>query len=322
MTQQSSQQRLLALATVAIIALLGLSAFLIFTKINQDKLIKKQSAELIEETRLKAELEKEYYEALSDLEEMRGSNTELNAMIETQKDELKRAKSRIDALLKDSRQLASAQEEIKKLRALVAEVEKLKQQNADLQAANTQLQGERDELVLEVQQQKVTNEQLSSEKSNLSAANEQLSQQNQNLSSKVNVASAIKVNNITAVGYRVKGSGKEADSKKAKTIDGVKVCFVTTANDIVPEGQEEFYLRILDPLGQVMAIQDLGSGNFKVGNSSETMQYTQRVRMDYAQEPKEGCFNWQPGVAFATGTYTVEVFNKGFMAGKGNFSLK
>jgi type II secretory pathway component PulJ len=55
---QSSQQKLLALATVAIIALLGLSAFLIYTKVNQDKLIKKQSAELIEETRLKADLEK------------------------------------------------------------------------------------------------------------------------------------------------------------------------------------------------------------------------------------------------------------------------
>jgi peptidoglycan hydrolase CwlO-like protein len=322
MTQQSSQQRLLALATVAIIALLGLSAFLIYNKVNMDKLYKKQSAELIEETRLKAELEKEYYEALSDLEEMRGSNTELNAMIETQKEELKKAKSRIDALMKDSKDLGKAQEEIKRLRALVAEVEQLKQQNAELQAANTQLTGERDELVLVVEQQKVTNEQLSTEKANLSSANEQLSQQNQNLSSKVNVASAVKVNNITAVGYKVKGSGKEADTKKAKTIDGVRVCFMTTSNDIVPDGQEEFYLRIIDPLGQVMAIQDLGSGNFKVGNSNETMQYTQRVRVDYAQEPKEGCFNWQPGVAFATGTYTVEVFNKGFMSGKGSFTLK
>lgn len=322
MTQQSSQQRLLALATVAIIFLLGLSAFLIYTKVKQDQLIKKQSTELIEETQLKAELEKEYYEALSDLEEMRGSNTELNAMIETQKDELKKAKSRIDALLKDSKDLAKAQDEIKRLRALVAEVEKLKQENAELTAANTQLQGERDELVLEVQQQKVTNEQLATEKENLSSTNQQLSQQNQNLSSKVNVASAVKVNNISAVGYKVKSSGKEADTRKAKTIDGVRVCFKTTPNEIVPNGMEEFYLRVIDPLGQVMAIQDLGSGSFKVGNSMETMQYTQRVKLDYAQEPKEGCFNWQPGVAFATGTYTVEVFNKGFMSGKGSFTLK
>lgn len=319
---QSSQQRLLALATVAIIALLGLSAFLIYTKVNQDKLLKKQGTELIEETQAKAELEKVYYEALSDLEEMRGSNTELNAMIETQKEELKKAKARIDVLLKDSKQLAIAQEEIKKLRAIVAEVEQLKKDNAALQEANVQLAGERDELVLEVQQQKVTNEQLSTEKANLSSANEELSQQNQNLSSKVNVASAVKVDNISAVGYKVKSSGKEADTKKAKTIDGVKVCFKTTSNVIVPDGPEEFYLRILDPLGQVMAIQDLGSGSFKVGNSSETMQYTQRVKVDYSQEPKEGCFNWQPGVAFATGTYTVEVFNKGFMTGKGSFTLK
>ena len=66
---QSSQQKLLALATVAIIALLGLSAFLIYTKINQDKLMKGQSSELIQQTNLKAELEKEYHQAVHEVAE-------------------------------------------------------------------------------------------------------------------------------------------------------------------------------------------------------------------------------------------------------------
>jgi hypothetical protein len=55
---QSSQQKLLALATVAIIALLGLSAFLIYTKINQDKLMKGQSSELIQQTNSRLNLKK------------------------------------------------------------------------------------------------------------------------------------------------------------------------------------------------------------------------------------------------------------------------
>src|SRR6185436_9152641 len=143
---QSSQQKLLALATVAIIALLGLAAFLIYTKVNQDKLIKKQSAELIEETRIKAELEKEYYQALSDLEEMRGNNSELNAMIETQKAELKTQKDKINGLISTEKDLQKAKEEIARLRVYVTEVENLKKQNAALRDTNSQLSSQRDEL--------------------------------------------------------------------------------------------------------------------------------------------------------------------------------
>mgnify|MGYP000858840050 CR=1 FL=1 len=319
---QSSQQKLLALATVAIIALLGLSAFLIYTKVNQDKLIKKQSAELIEETRLKADLEKEYYQALSDLEEMRGTNSELNAMIETQKTELKKQKDRIESLIKSSKELERAKEEIAKLRTYVTEVEKLRKENANLQESNIALSGERDELVLMVQQERLSKEELAAQTSTLSTEKERLQAEKDMLAGKVNVASAIKVNEISAVGYTVRSSGKEKDTKKAKTIDGIKVCFKAAVNEVTAAGQEKFYLRVIDPHGQVMAIQDLGSGSMKLGNSSETIQFTQYVDIDYKNEATPGCVNWQPGIPFETGVYSVEIYNKGFISGKGSFELK
>ena len=319
---QSSQQRLLALATVAIIALLGLSAFLIYTKVNQDKLIKKQSAELITETRLKADLEKQYYEALSDLEEMRGSNSELNAMIETQKAELKKSKDRIDVLIKSSKDLDKARDEINQLRKYVTEVEELRKQNASLQESNTQLTGERDQLVIQVQQERVTNEELSVAKTTLTSENQNLQQEKETLTKKVDIASSIKVSDISASGYVVKSSGKEADSKKAKNIDGIKICFNTTSNVIVQNGQERFYLRLINPLGEVMAIQDLGSGNMKLGSTGETIQFTQYVDVDYTNDPKNACINWQPGITFEGGEYKAEIYNKGFMSGKASFVLK
>ena len=320
---QTSQQKLLALSTVAIIALLGLSAFLIYTKVNQDKLIKKQSAELIEETRLKADLEKEYYQALSDLEEMRGTNSELNAMIETQKAELKKQKERIDVLIKSAKELERAKEEIAKLRTYVTEVEKLRKENAHLQESNVALEGERDELVLMVQQERMANEELSARTTTLLTEKEKLQIEKDALAGKVNVASSIRIQEITsATGYKVKGSGKETDTKKAKTIDGVKVCFIADKNDVTPAGPEKFYLRIINPHGEVMAIQDLGSGSVKLGNSTETIQFTQYVEVDYKNEPIPACVNWQPGIPFETGTYGVEIYNKGFMAGKASFELK
>ncbi len=319
---QSSQQKLLAIATVAIIALLGLAAFLIYNKVNLDKLVKKQNAELIEETRLKADLEKEYYQALSDLEGMRSSNSELNAMIETQKTELKKQKEHIDGLLKSKKELERAKEEIAKLRSYVTEVEELRKQNAALQESNMALTGERDELAIMVEEVQLSNEELSAEKSSLTTEKEKLQVEKDRLEGKVNVASSIKVNEISAVGYRVKNSGKEADTKKAKTIDGIKVCFNTTANIITEAGTEKFYMRILNPRGEVMAIEDLGSGNMKLGNSQETVRYTQYVEMDYANEVSPGCINWQPGISFESGKYEVEIYNKGFMSGKASFVLK
>lgn len=319
---QSSQQKLLALATVAIIALLGLSAFLIYTKIDQDKLIKSQSAELIEETRLKADLEKEYYKALSDLEEMRGNNSELNAMIETQKTELKKQKDRIDGLIKTSKDLEKAREEISRLRLYVTEVEELKKQNAALRDTNEALATQRDELVIVVQQEKLTNESLVSEKSALTSANESLQQERAMLAKKVDIASSIKVKDFEATGYQVRGSGKQADAKRAKVIDGIMLCFYTTPNVLITEGREIFHVRIINPLGEVMAIQDLGSGSMTLATTGESIQYTQATETDYSSDPKKVCANWQPGIPFEPGTYQVEIYNKGFLAGKGSFTLK
>jgi hypothetical protein len=253
---------------------------------------------------------------------MRGNNSELNAMIETQKAELKKQKERIDTLIKSAKELERAKEEIAKLRTFVTEVEKLRKENANLQESNVALTGERDELVLMVQQQQLANEELNTQKTSLMTEKERLQAEKDALAGKVNVASSIKVNEISAVGYKVRSSGKEADSKKAKTIDGIKVCFKTTTNEVTAAGTEKFYLRVINPHGEVMAIQDLGSGSMKLGNSSESIQYTQYVELDYKNGVIPGCVNWQPGIPFEIGKYEVEIYNKGFMAGKASFELK
>merc|ERR1712137_961179 len=80
--QDNSRQKLIAIAAVIIVALLGVNAFLIVNSMNKSKANKELTSQLDESEQLKAELEKQYYEALSELEEMRGSNEELNALIE------------------------------------------------------------------------------------------------------------------------------------------------------------------------------------------------------------------------------------------------
>lgn len=184
------------------------------------------------------------------------------------------------------------------------------------------LMGERDELTIIVQEVQMTNEELAADKSNLTTEKDRLQAEKDVLAGKVNVASSVKVNEISAVGYRVKTSGKESDTKKANNIDGIKVCFNTTSNIITEAGTERFYLRIINPRGEVMAIEDLGSGSMMLGNSHESIRYTQYVEMDYENAVAPGCINWQPGIAFESGKYEVEIYNKGFMSGKAAFVLK
>ena len=57
-----SKQKLTAIATVVIVALLGLNAFLVYNKISQDRQLEAQNLELEEAEQLKVELEKEYYD--------------------------------------------------------------------------------------------------------------------------------------------------------------------------------------------------------------------------------------------------------------------
>ncbi len=321
-----SNQRLVAIATVVIIALLGCIGYLLYNKVNQDKLIKQQSAELISTEKLQASLEKEYYQALADLEEMRGTNEELNALIETQKAELKTQKDRISGLLKNSKDLEIARAEIIRLKTTaekyLGELVTLRDENKALADSNLELTQAKRTLSEEVAVRTQENEELSASRATLASEKESLEQERNVLAKKVNVASVIRVQGFDVNGYKLKGSGKESEKNRAKTIDGLKICFTALDNEIVSPGTERFFVRIVNPLGETMAIDDTGSGVLKNPNTGEEVRYTQYRDVEYNNEESNVCVNWQPDVPFNAGQYTVEVYNKGFLVGMSTVSLK
>jgi hypothetical protein len=321
-----SNQRLIAIATVVIIALLGCIGYLIYDKVNKDKLIKQYSAELISTEKLQAQLEKEYYQALADLEEMRGTNDELNALIETQKGELKTQKDRISGLLKNSKDLEVARTEIAKLKAnaekYLAEITTLREENTALTSRNVRLTSEKDSLSQEVVSRTQENVELTEARAQLTSEKETLEQEKSALSKKVNVASVIKIQDIDVSGYKLKNSGKESEARKAKTIDGLKICFTALDNVITPPGNERFFVRVINPIGETMTTNVSGASVVTNPNTGEEVLYTQYSDVNYEQKEQNICMNWQPELAFNTGQYTVEVYNKGFLAGMSTVNLK
>lgn len=322
----NSKQRIIAIAAVVIIALLGINIFLLVNRAQMNRMNQDLTSSLDESEQLKAELEKQYYEALSELEEMRGSNEELNALIEKQKDELKSSKDQIEVLLRDKRNLAAARRKINDLNTQVeqylAEINQLRAENEQLAATNTELSEVKDSLSTALTTQQSMNEELSEARASLVSEKEQLLDEKTALSRKVSMASVVKVDEIDVTGLKIRNNGKRAKKRYAKNVDELEVCFNTTANEVTEPGVEEFVVRVVNPLGETLAVEELGSGVLTSQETGEQIRYTQVQQIDYDRDENTVCLVWAPNQPFQEGSYTVEIYNKGYLAGSSTFELK
>lgn len=323
MAENNSKQRIIAIAAVIIVALLAGNAYLWWNQMNQGDKITAQSSQIDEQEKLKAELEKQYYESLSELEEMKTNNEDLNKMIEEQQAELKDQKDRVSRLLRDSKNLKSARSEMTNMQSqldgYITQVNDLKEQNAQLADANNQLAGERDKLQTDIT---TLGEEYQTTRATLVSEKEELTSKNVNLSKTVVRASVINVQGVSVNGLKIKGSGKAKETDRADKVQQLKVCFNTTENAVAKPGKEQFYVRIINPTGETLAIEEMGSGIMNGSDSKEQIRYTKVKEYDYSNDETQLCFLWEPKVAFEAGTYNVEVYNKGFISGTGTFVFK
>ncbi len=285
------------------------------------------TTDLMEMEQFKVTAEKQYYESLSELEEMRGSNEELNALIDQQKDELRTQRDKIESLTRDSRNLVAARRELKELRTqtdgYLAELEDMRLKIAELNENNERLTTERDLLSSDLQVSRQENENLNSERAVLVSEREQLSTKNQELNRKVGIASVLKTNNVTVVGQKERSSGKYVERKNAKSVDRLYVCFNSLDNAVAKPGEESFELRIINPSGETIQIDAEGSGIMTSAETGDQIPYTKAVTFSFDGAAASHCAEWNvESQQYAEGTYTAELYNKGFFVGQGTVVLK
>ncbi len=322
----NSRSNLITIAIAAIIALLGFSGYLLYQNNNLQKLSETQSFEIDETEKLKAELEKQYYESLSELEEMRGSNDELNALIEKQKEELKDKKRQISGLLGTKNALSQARTEMEAMRVqlsgYIGEINTLKQQNAELTEKTVQLQANNENLKSNLDSKINENQQLEEVRATLVNEKEALTSKSAALGKKVAIGSVVKVSDVRVTGWKIKDSGKAVKKKYAKNIERLELCFDLLDNAVVEPGQEDFKIRIITPQGETLAIEELGSGILKEKISQQEVRYTTSATVDYQNAAGNFCTKWEPNTRFNKGLHGVEIYNKGYLAGRGSFTLK
>jgi hypothetical protein len=265
-----------------------------------------------ETSSLRTEMESAYENAIAELESLKGVNAELNGRIEAQQAELADQKGRISELLKDRQQLGKARKAIETMKVEIAgylaDIEKMKAENVELASSNQQL-------ATNLQTREVEYAQLNETKAVLVS-------QNEDLTRTVKIGSVIKVKDVRTDPLKVRSNGKVKEKSSAKQVDQLKVCFTTVANEVAQPGTEEFQVRIVNPRGETMAQEDLGSGTIFDEKTGEEVRFTQSAQLDFNHDEQNVCMTWNPTGKFESGTYNIEIYNKGHLAGKGNFKLK
>ncbi|MBK9149803.1 MAG: hypothetical protein IPM26_01935 [Saprospiraceae bacterium] len=319
MSTTQSKQNFTAVSIIAIIALLGLNGYQWYSNSKLSQANQQLQTQQIELEKVQAELDQDYQTVLESLEEMRGDNQQLNALIDSQKAELKAQKEKINDLIWTKRELDKAKEEIKALKANVNkyldEIKTLKEENKLLAEDNQKLNQRIDAEVRE-------KEEILSQKESLASEKERLSKTNENLGAKVDIASAVKVNTIIVKGYEIKKDGKLKEQSKAKNIDMLRVCFQTETNRVTSAGTKRFYLRIINPQGETIAVEDKGSGVLTNKLDNTQVRYTTSGEIQYNNEDTNACIDWTLDDKLPKGNYNIEMYNNGYPVGKGAFVMK
>lgn len=321
-----SKQNFTAWAIVAIIGLLGLNAYQWFMNNQLKKQNTTQMSSLDNMEKVQAELELNYNDALERLEELRGDNQEANDLIDAQKKELETQKAKISEMIWTKRELGKAKDELVKLNSLVtsyvAQINALKNQNAELSSENSQLSSTNQELSANLEMTKKEKDEISQARAVLASDKEKLSRTNEALSTKVDLAAAIKITNMDVKGYEIRDNGKIKDKSKAKDIEMLRICFTTETNLVASAGTKKFYVRIINPQGETVAQEDRGSGILTNKLNNTQIRYTTSGDIDYDNKDTNACIDWTLGEKLGKGVYDCELYNNGYLVGKGKFTLK
>lgn len=326
-TSESSRQKLLNTAAIVVIALLAVNVFLLINKYKQTQVVEEKTVQLNEADQLRSELQQQYHRALANLESLRGDNEELNEIIDQQKTELNKRRNAIEKIIGSGGELSLARTELGKLKVsieeYIAQLQKLRNEYDALSAERDSLSLDNLSLLEELDSTQLLNEALNLEKADLSVENQQLALQKAQLAETVNLASVIKVKNVNVTPLKTRSTGKTVKKTFAKNVEQLRVCFQTVQNDLAQSGMEYFLIRIINPIGETMAFDDQGSGVFISKKTGEEIRFTALKEISYQGAESDCCMIWDPTIwSFPEGKYVVEIYNKGHLAGTGNFELK
>ncbi len=148
-----------------------------------------------------------------------------------------------------------------------------------------------------------------------------LTEEKEEFKRKAILGEKIRAYNISAAGYRSRGTSKETMTDKARRTDRIKVCFTIGENLVIPPGEKLVYVRIARPDNVVLTRGGGETNSFDY--QGERLQFSIRQQVNYQNKPLQTCLNWDKIVegSAMTGTYNVSIFFEDQEIGRSSFVL-
>lgn len=133
--------------------------------------------------------------------------------------------------------------------------------------------------------------------------------------------STFSVSNYKITGLRVKNSGKEVETDKAKRIDKMRVSFDLDPNEFAESGEQEVYIAIFKPDGTLGKFKDASPGQLETW-SLGTIDYSDKVSFQYTKGTTQNVtFDWEE-YDFPKGTYKIDLYQNGLKIGQKSLELR
>ncbi len=267
-------------------------------------------------TTLKQELDRKYAESMQEIESYRAENAGLDSLLTVKEQELTAKRAKVDALLSEVAKLKTGDATKSKL---LAEAQALLKQMED---DKVRMQTSIDSLLTVNQQLYQERDSISGELKTTMQKKQEIDDENKKMKDRIDKASILTTSNIQCSPIRITKKGKEDEVSKAKDAEKLRICFDLLQNKIAPSGPTEIAIRIISPDGSTIQMQSLGSGTFNEATTGNEIPYTYNISPDYQNDTKTVCSYWAQTFKFASGKYSVEVYQNGFLIGQSTFTMK
>lgn len=281
---------------VVVLALLLLGAIGYIVKLSSD----------VNETQSELTTEKSEKEAvIADLEALKATYDQAIAENTGLSEELKAEREKVVQLL----------EEVKKEKANASSLAGFRNRYQELEAKFNALAQENEFLKLEnvglTQTIDSTNTVLLEERE----YTQTLLGQNEELSKIVDEASKLSILNLKTGAYKVRSSGKEVSTEKAKRADILKIGFTVAENKVAKTGDKSYYVQVID--GKMNVLGERQTVTF----GDQTLTYSFIATVDYKNSTVDVEQNLK-GDDFEKGLYHVHIFDENQLVASKSFTLK
>jgi hypothetical protein len=294
MENSSSKGTALKIALgIAVVLFLGLGFYT--SKVIKDN--KKHEAELVKEKeQVMADLSnmaKQYDLAISENEVANEKLIEARDRIQQLMDSLKISQNSVNSLWRYKQKFLALEEEMDKL---LAENDRLKLENELLAATLDSTQVQLAERTI---------------------FTDSLLVQNTELATIVKGAAILQPVNLKGFGVIERNSGKLIPTERAGRSDKLRVCFTVAKNNLISSGDQSLYVQVIDPLNNVLGV------NEPIEFEDKVLNYSLISSFNYENKNLDVCeFVASNDGKFEKGTYKVNVFHENNLVAVTDFVLK